>query len=150
MNAWTTRKDGKTCPVCRVIIHTNQLQRFTVEGKDKDVTLPPIVSSNEPAPRNRREILYNRIGISISPALACALLIIADRSLFEDIQTMESFGSYGSKIQALVRHLLYLQVAEPDEKSIVFSAWADSLHSKYRPSLFFFLYSRQLQSSNMR
>jgi E3 ubiquitin-protein ligase SHPRH len=43
---------------------------------------------------------------------------------------MESFGSYGSKIQALVRHLLFLQVTEPGAKSIVFSAWADSLHSE--------------------
>jgi hypothetical protein len=42
---------------------------------------------------------------------------------------MESFGSYGSKIQTLVRHLLFLQVTEPGAKSIVFSAWADSLHS---------------------
>jgi E3 ubiquitin-protein ligase SHPRH len=63
---------------------------------------------------------------------------------------MELHGSYGSKIQALMRHLLYrlafhrfqrlfgelcnihpyLQVAEPEAKSIVFSAWADSLHSE--------------------
>jgi hypothetical protein len=54
----------------------------------------------------------------------------SDPKLFEDIQTMESFGSYGSKIQALVRHLLFLQVTEPGAKSIVFSAWADSLHSE--------------------
>jgi E3 ubiquitin-protein ligase SHPRH len=43
---------------------------------------------------------------------------------------MESFGSYGSKIQALIRHLLFLQITEPGAKSIVFSAWADSLHSE--------------------
>jgi hypothetical protein len=54
---------------------------------------------------------------------------LVDPELFEDIQTMESFGSYGSKIQALVRHLLFLQATEPGAKSIVFSAWADSLHS---------------------
>jgi len=40
---------------------------------------------------------------------------------------MESNGSYGSKIQALVRHLLYIQFTDPGAKSIVFSAWADSL-----------------------
>lgn len=48
---------------------------------------------------------------------------------FEEIQTIESYGSYGTKIQTLVRHLLYLQIQEPGAKSIVFSAWADSLHS---------------------
>ena len=42
---------------------------------------------------------------------------------------MESHGSFGSKIQTLVRHLLYLQVSDPGCKTIVFSAWADSLNS---------------------
>ena len=50
--------------------------------------------------------------------------------LFAEIETIESYGSYGTKIQTLVRHLLYLQIKEPGAKSIVFSAWADSLHSK--------------------
>jgi E3 ubiquitin-protein ligase SHPRH len=40
---------------------------------------------------------------------------------------MESFGDYGSQVQTLVRHLLYLESTEPGTKSIVFSAWADSL-----------------------
>jgi len=44
---------------------------------------------------------------------------------------MESFGGFGSKIQTLVRHLLYLQITDPGAKSIVFSAWADSLHSTF-------------------
>jgi E3 ubiquitin-protein ligase SHPRH len=42
---------------------------------------------------------------------------------------MEHSGDYGNKIETLIRHLLYLQLKEPENKSIVFSAWADSLHS---------------------
>lgn len=49
---------------------------------------------------------------------------------------MESNGSYGSKIQTLVRHLLHIQLVDPGAKSIVFSAWADSLTSE---SLIFLL-----------
>jgi len=45
---------------------------------------------------------------------------------------METYGDFGSKIQTLVRHLLYLKMTDPAAKSIVFSAWADSLHSRYR------------------
>ena len=45
---------------------------------------------------------------------------------------MECNGSYGSKIETLVQHLLYIQVTEPEAKSIVFSAWADSLHSEHQ------------------
>jgi E3 ubiquitin-protein ligase SHPRH len=50
-------------------------------------------------------------------------------SLFDDIQAIETFGDYGSKVQTLVRHLCYLKHADPGAKSIIFSAWADSLHS---------------------
>lgn len=50
---------------------------------------------------------------------------------------MESNGSYGSKIQALVRHLLYIQFTDPGAKSIVFSAWADSLQSQFFEALLF-------------
>lgn len=45
---------------------------------------------------------------------------------------MECRGSYGSKIQTLVRHLLHIQNVDPGAKSIVFSAWADSLQSEDR------------------
>ena len=65
MNAWTARRDGKTCPVCRVIIQPGQLQRFTVEDQQKDIPPPPMLNNNEPAPRTRREIRYNKIGTSI-------------------------------------------------------------------------------------
>lgn len=44
---------------------------------------------------------------------------------------MDSNGSYGSKIQTLVRHLLHIQVVDPGAKSIIFSAWADSLASEF-------------------
>ena len=59
-----------------------------------------------------------------------SLSLFSEPHLFRDIQAMESFGDFGSKVQTLVRHLLYLESMEPGTKSIVFSAWADSLSSK--------------------
>ncbi|EGN92623.1 hypothetical protein SERLA73DRAFT_79438 [Serpula lacrymans var. lacrymans S7.3] len=111
MKAWLTRKEGRVCPVCRVLINVDQLQRFAVKG-DKPPPPQPVLVNNEPAPKSRREIEYNMI----------------DPKLIQEIGSMESTGSYGSKIQTLIRHLLYLQVTDPGSKSIVFSAWADSLH----------------------
>jgi len=52
-----------------------------------------------------------------------------DSAVFQKIEAMESFGDYGNKIQTLIRHLLYIQQTDPGAKSIVFSAWADSLTS---------------------
>ncbi|KAG9045395.1 hypothetical protein FS837_006386 [Tulasnella sp. UAMH 9824] len=46
----------------------------------------------------------------------------------ETLAKVESFGQYGAKIQTLVRHLLLIEEIDPGAKSIVFSAWADSLH----------------------
>ena len=59
-------------------------------------------------------------------------MLSTDLELFREIRAMESFGDFGSKVQTLIRHLLYLQNTEPDAKSIVFSAWADSLYSMLR------------------
>ncbi len=117
MKAWLQRHDGRACPVCRVGINPRELQRFVVESKEEQSALQPVRSirpiSKESAPKSRRQIEYN----------------VIDPDVFESIQTMESHGSYGSKIQTLIRHLLYVQVIDPGAQSIVFSAWADSLKS---------------------
>lgn len=106
---------GHVLTVTRVIIDVEQLQRITM--KDKNEPHPVVVESGKQAvPKSRRVINYNTI----------------DKKVFTEIQKVESLGSFGSKIQTLVRHLLYLQEVDPGCKSIIFSAWADSLFSKSR------------------
>jgi hypothetical protein len=68
---------------------------------------------DEPAPKTKRIIEYDSI----------------DPFLFDEIQKVETNGSYGSKIESIVRHLLYIEEKQPGSKSIVFTAWAHSLHS---------------------
>ncbi|KAL0952896.1 hypothetical protein HGRIS_007114 [Hohenbuehelia grisea] len=112
LKAWVQRKEGKTCPVCRIPISPSDMQRFVVND---DVAVPEPSTSNPEAaivPTSRRKIDYNMI----------------DPKLFQNVQTMPSHGDFGSKIQTLVQHLLYLQVHDPGAKSICFSAWQDSLH----------------------
>lgn len=89
--------------------------------KDKKQPLPVTVepSGKQAIPKSKRVIEYNTI----------------DKNVFNEIQKVETIGSYGSKIETLVRHLLYLQEVDPGCKSIVFSAWADSLFSTSRPRL---------------
>ncbi|KAH9856240.1 SNF2 family N-terminal domain-containing protein [Lenzites betulinus] len=113
LKAWLAKAGGKACPVCRVPINIDQLQRFTIDQQPGTTSQPPpkILSNSEVVPRSRREIQYNFVNPQI----------------MQDVQAMESYGSYGSKIETLIRHLLYLEVTDPGAKSIVFSAWADSL-----------------------
>ncbi|KAL1692669.1 SNF2 family N-terminal domain-containing protein [Schizophyllum commune] len=110
MKMWTARPEGKTCPVCRVPINPKSLQRFTVNEK-KGPAPPQPSKDGQVAPQTRRKIDYNTI----------------DPELYKDIQAIECEGDYGHKIQTLIRHLLYIQLEEEGAKSIVFSAWADSL-----------------------
>ena len=77
-----------------------------------------------PVPKSRRHIEYN---------------LISEGTL-DSVQMMESHGSYGSKIETLIKHLLYVQIVEPGAKSIVFSAWADSLKSGFFRSKVFIIY----------
>ena len=60
-----------------------------------------------------------------------------DPSIFSDIQSMETYGEYRSKIQTPVRHLLHVKLTDAGAKSIAFSAWADSLHGLFRFSFRF-------------
>ncbi len=98
-------------------INVDALQRFSIQTKDKDKAVPPPekLHQGDAIPKSRRKIEYNTVG----------------PSLLAEIDTMELCGSYGTKIDTLVRHLLYLQVTDPGAKSIVFSAWEDSLHSAH-------------------
>ncbi|KAG9310910.1 putative E3 ubiquitin-protein ligase [Chiua virens] len=109
LKAWIARGQ-KACPVCRAPINPGQLERFTIQ-ENQPPPPKPVLSNGELLPVSHREIQYNMI----------------DPTLFADIQMMESDGSYGSKIQTLVQHLLHIQVVDQGAKSIVFSAWADSL-----------------------
>jgi E3 ubiquitin-protein ligase SHPRH len=128
-------RHGKACPVCRYVHHhlpifsvlnapgypsfpinVDALQRFSIQTKDKDKAAPPPEKlQGDAIPKSRRKIEYNTVG----------------PSLLAEIDTMELCGSYGTKIDTLVRHLRYLQVTDPGAKSIVFSAWEDSLHSAH-------------------
>ncbi|KAJ7453930.1 hypothetical protein B0H11DRAFT_2176342 [Mycena galericulata] len=108
--AWLSRREGRTCPVCRVVLDVDKLERFVVAERPAD-PLPDIKLKQEAVPKSRRQIAYNMI----------------DEKILSEIQSTPSFGDHGNKIQTLVRHLLYLRNVDPGAKSIVFSAWADSL-----------------------
>ncbi|VDB95380.1 unnamed protein product [Peniophora sp. CBMAI 1063] len=116
MKGWLSRSN-KVCPVCRVPIDVSSLQRFTVKPTTATTkpSNPPsklLPNGEDALPRSRRKIEYNSI----------------PRDVLDEIDSFEVGGSYGSKIESLVRHLLYLRITDPGAKSIVFSAFEDSLH----------------------
>ena len=61
MKAWLGK--GKACPICRVPIESDQLQRFAmVDPKTQlPAAAPARIVNNAPVPKSRREIQYNLI-----------------------------------------------------------------------------------------
>jgi hypothetical protein len=97
-------KKHKQCPICRKDFDLSRAQRVTnvrylQKPSEASTRLPP-----QPRPQE-----YNRMAPEV----------------LSEISKVETNGSYGSKIQSIVRHLVWLQENEPGAKSIVFSAWAD-------------------------
>lgn len=97
-------------------INVDKMQRISISGKEREVDHegPRDLALND-VPVSRRDFKYNKI----------------DEELLEAIREGQSEGSYGSKIDTLIRHLLFLREKDPGAKSIVFSAWSDSLQSEY-------------------
>ncbi|KAH7107566.1 SNF2 family N-terminal domain-containing protein [Auriculariales sp. MPI-PUGE-AT-0066] len=112
LTAWLKR-GSQACPVCRVPVVPTSVQRIVRHGNDQVAA----GSAHSPsAGRSAEQNLISQVNFNtIDPALLRNIAGISHR------------GSYGSKIGMLVKHLLYIQIEEPGAKSIVFSAWADSL-----------------------
>jgi hypothetical protein len=87
----------------RVSINTSQLQRFSLGEASDPLPPKPVAGTSELEPMSRRHITYNLI----------------DPKILQEIGSIESMGSYGSKIQTLVRHLLHVQLADPGAKRYV-------------------------------
>jgi E3 ubiquitin-protein ligase SHPRH len=86
----------------RTVINVDQLRRFTVGDVLPEISTPSATVGEGGVIRSSRQIQYN----------------VVDGNLLEKIQCMNILGSYGAKIEALVKHLLHVQEIEPGAKSI--------------------------------
>ncbi|KAF8308101.1 hypothetical protein DL93DRAFT_1960413 [Clavulina sp. PMI_390] len=101
------KPEGKACPVCREELNPKSMHRISFKGAP---TADPI-TVDDLLPAQRTQLHYNSI----------------DDDILQSIKLRDSLGRFGSKIQTLIQHLLYIQDHSPGTKSIVFSAWSDSL-----------------------
>jgi hypothetical protein len=97
------------------------VQRIAIQGKGE---IAPVTTSTQAIAdlgAQQSEIAFN----------------LVNAALLTRIDSISYRGSYGSKIGMLVKHLLLIEAEEPGSKSIVFSAWADSLKSECDAILFY-------------
>ncbi|KAK3076552.1 hypothetical protein LTS18_012702, partial [Coniosporium uncinatum] len=115
-------QDHRTCPVCKRVLSSNDFHDITykprqLRAQEEAQTMPSTPekseasSSSSPSNAAFRASIYSDIS---------AITLDA-------IKAIDLDGSYGTKIDTLARHLIYLRDADPGAKSIIFSQYTDFL-----------------------
>ncbi|KAK5090519.1 hypothetical protein LTR05_000692 [Lithohypha guttulata] len=107
--------EHRNCPVCKRRL---QLADFF------DVTYKLVEAVKDP-----EDSLHEReASTEVSPSVPNAIYATMSPSVLQQIQSIDLRGSsYGSKVDTLVRHILYLRRSDPGSKTIVFSQYRDFL-----------------------
>jgi E3 ubiquitin-protein ligase SHPRH len=110
------RKQSQACPVCKA--HLKTLDFFQITYNPKDIAMQKEGQGSTPD--------------STAPSSPGNSKIYADVDgrVLNEIKAIELDGaSYGSKIDMITRHLLWLKGNEPGFKAVVFSQWSDVLET---------------------
>ncbi|WVQ76787.1 hypothetical protein IAR50_006461 [Cryptococcus sp. DSM 104548] len=125
---------GRKCPSCRVTINDKETQRIKLDsGHPKSaggLGETPAMTMAESRPQK------GPAGPEESPDELEKLGRIADLEKLRMMEPerrraillMDMMGEYGSKIDFLVKHLLYYKSKEPQSRHVIFSNWSDSLN----------------------
>jgi len=112
--------EHRTCPVCKRHLSSNDFHDITykprqLRAQEEARTTPssPEKSEASSSPSNApsRTSLYSDISATT----------------LDSIKGIDLNGSYGTKIDTLSRHLIYLRDADPGAKTIIFSQYSDFL-----------------------
>lgn len=106
---WNARH--RHCPVCRTPIERTTMQRINMGQPQDDYKVNDFRQR-----KSRRSHEYN---------------LLPDEDLKAILGVDLESDRFGSKINFLIRHLLWLEQKDSKIKSVVFSAWADGLHSQF-------------------
>ncbi|XXZ97957.1 hypothetical protein QA089_000437 [Meyerozyma guilliermondii] len=99
---------SKTCPLCKTAINASTVYNFT--HYKPDLKANKIADRHKPA-KNLHSIYHP-----------------VDNVVVEDIQNIELKNFYSSKVDTIVRHVLYLRSQNPRVQIVIFSQWQDLLY----------------------
>ncbi|KAJ9645120.1 hypothetical protein H2199_003124 [Coniosporium tulheliwenetii] len=108
--------EHRTCPICKRRLHKEDFHDITYKPKE----LRAHEEQHEPSSPDRRPI---------SPSAASSISLYADisSSTLNEIKAIDLTGSYGTKIDSIARHVIWLRQHDPGCKSIIFSQFSDFL-----------------------
>ncbi|QVM12308.1 hypothetical protein D8B26_006938 [Coccidioides posadasii str. Silveira] len=103
-------RQHRSCPVCKSRLHANELHQITYKPAE-------LVAQEEKAPGN----------LETHHSMKNAIYSDIKSDDLEEIKDIEISGSFGTKIDTLARHLIWLRHHDPGAKSIVFSQYKSFL-----------------------
>ena len=101
----------RSCPSCKAKLSRNDLFEITLKPQE-------IVVEEESS---------GQVESASSSDSGSSIYTAIQGSLLNDIQRIEVSGSFGSKIDALARHVLWLREHDPGAKMVIFSSYRDFL-----------------------
>ncbi|CAK9783442.1 hypothetical protein CC85DRAFT_282178 [Cutaneotrichosporon oleaginosum] len=127
---------GTRCATCKVRIDEREATRVRIQKRTEGSAEPSgsQEGSSAEAEGEDDEDIYGGADGAAAAAEQESRRLALDKINFmsparqRDIHALDSMGEYGSKIDFLVKHLLWYKLMRPGVRHVVFSNWADSLH----------------------
>ncbi|KAF2212578.1 hypothetical protein CERZMDRAFT_41079, partial [Cercospora zeae-maydis SCOH1-5] len=114
LSHWLAQR--RNCPMCKRNLTNNDIHNITFKPRDiRAQEEVHVGSSTQQSP-----------GANAS-AVSSSIYSDVDSALLEEIKSIDLPVSYGSKIDTLGRHLLWIREHDPGAKSVVFSTYRDFL-----------------------
>ncbi|KAG7838597.1 hypothetical protein KL943_000673 [Ogataea angusta] len=105
-----------TCPMCKKRLYSSDLYSFTVTRKElKGGMMADSQDSAESKSMSEVNRDLSRLYQSLDP------------TMLKEISSIELKKNYGSKVDMIVRQIIYLKQMEPDVQILVYSQWTDFL-----------------------
>nr|XP_019047438.1 E3 ubiquitin-protein ligase SHPRH [Kwoniella bestiolae CBS 10118]OCF26368.1 E3 ubiquitin-protein ligase SHPRH [Kwoniella bestiolae CBS 10118] len=134
---------GRKCPSCRMDIDGKDVTRIKLNSHKPAIT----TSTSNVDEGMKVEEGEGEVGASVQVpepqdltderieeiererrAADLRRLKMMDMGKMREVMGMDMLGEYGSKINFLIKHLLYFKSREPDARHVIFSNWSDSLN----------------------
>ncbi|WWD22075.1 hypothetical protein CI109_106564 [Kwoniella shandongensis] len=121
---------GRKCPSCRIEIDSKEITRIKLssasrivdaEGDERGDVSAQVEGEGMPEDSGEDQESIRRVA-----DLDKLKMMDVDRR--REVMLMDMLGEYGSKINFLIKHLLYYKSREPETRHVIFSNWSDSLN----------------------
>lgn len=118
-------KTHRTCPECRARLTINALHDITYKPQEI-MAHEELNMTTSPNPQTESSTAATTPGSS-STTTSSAIYSDMNSETMREIKSIDLSSSYGTKIDTIARHLIWLRANDPGAKSIVFSQYSEFL-----------------------